>query len=71
MKKYFLFGQEASIIYMDEGFKELLDNINYLGYAVFVFEEGRTSPLELLEAYDGWNGFAEITEEEYNILSNL
>ncbi len=34
------------------------------------FIETETSAMELLSAMDGWEGFAEITQEEYNKLNS-
>ena len=67
---YFLFGQEASDIYLNNDFDELLEEIEDLHFAVFK-HTANDSVLDLLEAYDGWGGYAIITEEEYNTLKQF
>lgn len=67
---YFLFGQEASDIYLKSDFDELLEEIEDLQFAICK-HSSNDSVLDLLEAYDGWNGYAIISEEEYNTLKQF
>lgn len=67
---YFLFGQEAADIYLNNEFDELLEDIEDLHFAICK-HTANDSALDLLEAYDGWNGYAIITEEEYNTLKQF
>lgn len=72
-KTYFIFGEMPSREYLDNGgnlkkIKKMLKN-DACDAALFCFEENVTTPGDLLEAYDGWNGFAGITEKEYEFLS--
>jgi len=67
---YFLFGQEASDIYLNNDFDELLEDIEDLHFTICK-HTANDSVLDLLEAYDGWGGYAVITEEEYNTLKQF
>ena len=49
-----------------EGFKEC-----GLHYAIFKWEDGKTSPVDLLYEYDGWEEYCVITEDEYEYLQDL
>lgn len=63
MKRYFLFGDDASVLY-DEG--RMYDILNEM---YDVFEWGKlTDPQEILNAFNGWRDYREITREEYNLL---
>lgn len=67
---YYLFGFTAVRIYTEEGFDELRSFIvdTYSNeYSLFVYDEYMT-PSALLSAYNGFEDFAELTEEEFNIL---
>lgn len=67
---YFLFGEVAVYTYQDEGIEAVVQQYedNILTYETFVFKEGVTTPVELLSAYNGYNDYVTITEEEYNLL---
>jgi hypothetical protein len=67
---YFLFGKEATDIYLDNEFDELLEEIDDIHCAVYKHTSG-DSVIELINTYDGWGGYAIITEGEYNILKEL
>jgi hypothetical protein len=59
---HFLFGEEANHIKDTYGIKAIaLDN---LIYGLFTYTEKSTSPTTLLNAYDGWNAYSEISEVE-------
>ena len=67
---YYLFGFKAVRIYTEEGFDELrtfIVDMDSSDYSLFVYDEDMT-PSGLLSAYNGFEDFAELTEEEFNIL---
>lgn len=75
MKKsnYFLFGKEATTIYLEDckdGIEPLIEAINddNISYDIFEFIEGETSPVNLLMKYQGWDDYVVITNEEFNQL---
>ena len=64
-KSYFLFGENAVRAYFDDG----VDSVISLNGEYELFEAGEsTTPRDVLWAYDGWNEYAEITEDEFNKL---
>lgn len=67
---YFLFGSDAVRVYEDDGIEEVVQQYedNILTYETFVFKEGVTTPIELLSAYNGYENYTTITEEEFNLL---
>jgi len=73
MKHYFLFGETVVKIYDEEGVDALVqkNEEEYLDSAmVFVFEDGVTSPADLLCAFNGYSDYSCITEEEYEKLKD-
>lgn len=67
MKKcYFLFGENAVRAYYDDGINEV---ITLNGEYGLLAADDLTHPRDILWAYDGWNGYAEITEKEFNKLT--
>lgn len=66
---YLLLGEEASNIYEDEGFDELLRlyEENQINVSTYKLEEGG-NVFDLLEAMDGYLGYTIITKEEYDKL---
>ena len=77
MKKYYyLFGETITRCYFEDGLEgiiKLLEEfpVGHYDTAIFEFDPAIMSPTELLAAGDGWMGFAEITEQEYNKLKEL
>jgi hypothetical protein len=73
-KIYYLFGSKAAELYIETigSEQEILDKFleEELDYGLFVYDEALNHPSDLLDAYDGWQGFAEITESFYNLLTN-
>lgn len=69
MDKHFLFGREACILMDEQGIEAFKDSM--IHYATFKWVEGKTSPVDLLYAYDGWEEYCVITEDEYDYLQNL
>jgi hypothetical protein len=62
---YFLFGLEAV-----EQYRSGKPVTSKLG-SVYAFVNGVMHPSELLEAFDGWHDFTEISREEYHALKPL
>jgi hypothetical protein len=71
--QYFLFGEEAIRIFDDEeGINNLVDEITnqeFTSYVVAKFTRNN-SPAEVLNEFDGWTSYIELTEEEYNLIKN-
>lgn len=67
MTTHFLFGDLASKIYLDHGIDEVLTRLDILDCTVCK-HTANDSALDLLEAYDGWDGYAVINEDEYEML---
>lgn len=72
-RHYFLFGGVVSDWYFEYSFDELLAKIQkcpLIDACLFEWDvmEGGSN---LLSAFDGWGGFAQITEEEFHKLSEL
>jgi hypothetical protein len=73
---YYLFGSDAAKIYFEHDpetatFEQLAEKINRAGCSVFMYDEMQMHPTDLLLAYDGWDGFAEIEAELYNLLKPM
>lgn len=64
-KRYFIFGQEATDIYFTKGAKAVVKFIKS-GGEYKLYNWFNDTPNELLAEYDGWDGYAEITETESN-----
>lgn len=68
---YFIFGEDIAKIYHNGATKkELAANIDQ-GNGELCKISKTADPIRLLEAYDGWNGYAIITKEEYEELSKM
>jgi hypothetical protein len=66
--KFFLFGEDSCDIYheipdTDKAISKIKKSYNF---AVFAYNPLTSSPNALLSAFDGWSGYTEITEKEYN-----
>lgn len=70
---YYLFGGEISKLYHDnENFLEIVRYAKENGdFAICKFDPNKHEPSQLLNAYDGWGGFAEITKTEFMRLHKL
>jgi hypothetical protein len=71
---YFIFGEAAVESYQNEKFEEVLANLSgdkEGDWALATFKPSMDHPSSLLSEYDGWNGFAEISKEEYGQLLKL
>jgi len=69
---YYLFGEQICNAYFDKIFDEVLKlaALPSTDAAVAKFKTD-DHPTALLTTYDGWNGFAEISENEYLQLSKI
>lgn len=66
--RYYIFGMTASEQYQ-ENF-DIEDVTLPLDGEIFKLDPDNTDPSEILLAYDGWGGFWEISEDEYNRLND-
>lgn len=69
MNKYFLFGRDACILMDEQGIEAFKEST--VPFATFKWVEGKTSPVDLLYEFDGWEEYCVITEDEYDYLQNL
>ena len=70
--QYFLLGEKACEMYFDEPFDQLLEFLkNNEGYATLEYDPNETDLNTFLCQFDGWMGFAEVTEEQYNQIIRL
>lgn len=70
-KSYFIFGQIASEIVMEQSEDNAIvaEIINSeCDYAIVEFDAEEDSPGKLLDAYDGWDRYATITKNVYDLL---
>lgn len=65
---YFLLGQDAVVTYEDHFINGLLKEFTG-NYDILKIDE-HTDPLRLMSKVDGWLGWCEISEEDYNIIYN-
>ncbi len=70
--KYLLFGREACDIYFDEDIHAVIQAIEdcNISHDTYILKPD-TNPLELLSEYEGWDGYAVISEEEFNLINNI
>jgi hypothetical protein len=70
--QFFLFGEASCDIYHERSDTDkAIKQIKKRGdFAVFAYNPLTSSPNALLSAFDGWAGYTEITQEEYNKLKN-
>lgn len=69
-KTYYLFGSKAVRMYHNDDFSQvarLFDHNSSVEFALYE-HNNNDEPDDLLEAYDGWDGYARITEDEYKLL---
>lgn len=68
---YVLFGSEVANLYNGDGtLQEIADEINN-GNCTYAVIDEKWSTYEILEFADGWNGYATMTDEDYNELIKL
>lgn len=69
---YFLFGLEASAIYIESNdidtYEDIAKKIKTTDFDVCVFTPNNTG-IELVEASMGWSDYCVINQEMYNLLS--
>lgn len=69
--KYYVFGQTISREYHDGNFEEVL-RLKKSGDGITHIHDPNTETIDdFLVAYDGWMGYAQITEEEYDELEKI
>lgn len=68
MKFYFLFGEEACRIYYEDG---EVGRVGEGEFEIFLYNIEYNFPSELLEAFNGWEDYAEISEHQYNYLLKI
>jgi len=66
--QYFLFGYDACEVYHDSSnIDKAINKIKKSGdFSVCAYDPITDSPTTLLSEFDGWSGYTEITEEQYN-----
>ena len=70
MKWYFIFGEAISKEYFNaESFEDFLKNADKDEIRTHCHDDEKETPADLLANYDGWAGYAQITEEEYKLLN--
>lgn len=67
MNRYFLFGENICSAYEDGDLKKVIKLMKTEPWDYFVWGINST-PMELLETYDGFEGYVEMTEEDYKYL---
>jgi 20S proteasome alpha/beta subunit len=69
---YFLFGSAVTDALEENlDFEEVLKVARREVFAVARFSPKTDNPNQLLSDYDGWEGFCEITEEQFKKFSEL
>jgi len=71
--KYLLFGREVCDILFDEDIHaviQAIEEFNVSSYDTYILKPD-TNPLDLLSEYEGWDGYAVISEEEYNLINSI
>jgi len=63
--RYYIFGSEVCRALEEGGIKKALKKAKIEGFDLFV-ENISTESYEILRAYEGWEGWAIITKEQYN-----
>lgn len=72
MTHYFLFGFDACQELLHEGEESLLKYTEHnFDWDVYKYTEGKSSPVDLLSSFVGWDGSVAITEELYNKLVGI
>lgn len=74
---YYLFGIDAINHFHEFGIGSLINTVKNriedgfkIPFALYEWEEG-DSPTELLNAFDGWSGFTQLTKEEFLLLTEI
>ena len=71
LKKYLVFGDEASKSFFNtSGVQQIIDDS--IEFAIHCFDRENSSAIDnLLSAFEGWGGYAEISKDEFDILKNI
>lgn len=71
-KQYFLFGEQITRILETEGIAKAIEaaKSGTVGYSIFVWDEN-TTPSQLLNEAEGWEGWMTLTTAHYNKLAKL
>ena len=70
-KSYLIFGEQPIKTYHNEGIEALIEEIHSdksFDGAIHEYDPEKQTGIQLLDDYDGWNGYAEITAVEYRML---
>lgn len=69
---YYIFGRDAVNILTDEGIEALKDEIqqDVLSYAMYAHNESNNSSL-LAEQMDGWDSYAILSKEDFDLLDSI
>jgi hypothetical protein len=67
MDRYFLFGKNVTSAYEDGDLEGVIGLMRTEPWDYFVWTKD-SSPMELLETYDGFDGYVEMTKDDYNYL---
>ena len=72
MKQYFLFGSEACELYAQYGLDSLMEwcKLDEGDFCIYVFDQELANGADLLFAYNGYNDYVVLDEEEFLILKN-
>lgn len=70
MRQYFLFGKHACELYLDYGLDSLMEwcKLNDGDFQIYSFDQEQANGADLLFAFNGWEEYAVLNEEEFLIL---
>jgi hypothetical protein len=76
MIHYFLLGGEAQRIHDEHGYLHLLDTIKRKDGSIvnlfpYAWDSKKSSPSELLDTYQGWDGYVELNVRQFVDVCNL
>lgn len=69
---YYVFGSQASQYYFDHPdlpFEDMAEEMKDMHFTTYKYDKAMVHPTDLLLQYDGWQGFAEIEEELFKLLT--
>lgn len=70
MKYYFLFGKNVVDDFLNKGIEGVKITPS-TDVKLYIWDDTEDSPEDLLLAYDGWGGFAQLNKYEYSWINNL
>ncbi|MEX0598887.1 MAG: hypothetical protein WD512_20555 [Candidatus Paceibacterota bacterium] len=68
-KLYFIFGAQACRAYNEEEDEDIIDELQN-GGTLYEYDPNKETPIDLLNAYEGWDAFAQITKGEFDDFNN-